>query len=165
MTPILTTDRLYLRYFVENDLETLYAYRNRPEVARYQGWSYPYSQEECRQFLQTILHTTISSPSTQIAIIRREGNIHIGDIYCARRNKTTTIGYTISPDFWRQGYAYEALNAFIAWIHLKRPDDEIVAMIEPKNQPSIALIEKLGFCREEYIPSFHSYIFVKNYEI
>ncbi|GHO61818.1 hypothetical protein KSC_007100 [Ktedonobacter sp. SOSP1-52] len=35
---VLETERLLLRRFTESDLPLFMAYRNDPEIARYQGW-------------------------------------------------------------------------------------------------------------------------------
>jgi RimJ/RimL family protein N-acetyltransferase len=47
----LETTRLRLRYFTDADLALFMAYRNDPEVARYQGWE-GISEPEARAFLQ-----------------------------------------------------------------------------------------------------------------
>ena len=45
MALILETPRLILRQFCEDDLEPFLAYRNDPEVYRYQGWQIPLSTD------------------------------------------------------------------------------------------------------------------------
>jgi aminoglycoside 6'-N-acetyltransferase len=52
MSFILKTDRLRLRHFQDSDLESFLAYRNDPEVARYQGWDVPYPREKALEFVE-----------------------------------------------------------------------------------------------------------------
>src|SRR6185437_16278254 len=49
--PTLETARLRLRRFREDDLEPFLAYRNDPEVARYQSWEHT-SLAEAQAFIQ-----------------------------------------------------------------------------------------------------------------
>lgn len=52
------------------------------------------------------------------------------------------FGYILHPDFWGQGIATEAVRAFLG--HVWR----VVALttdIDPRNTPSVRLVEKLGF--------------------
>ena len=51
---LLTTERLVLRRFRPSDADTLAAYRNLPEVARYQSWQAPYSVEKARYAIETM---------------------------------------------------------------------------------------------------------------
>ena len=48
---LLTTERLIIRRFQDSDLEFFLAYRNDPEVAKYQGWSLPYTPESALAFI------------------------------------------------------------------------------------------------------------------
>jgi RimJ/RimL family protein N-acetyltransferase len=56
------------------------------------------------------------------------------------------IGYGISPNHRRQGYATEAIAALIAWARTQGID-HFVASVAPDNKPSLAIIHKLGFVR------------------
>ena len=48
----LETARMRLRHFQDSDLESFLAYRNDPEVARYQGWDVPYPREKALEFVE-----------------------------------------------------------------------------------------------------------------
>jgi RimJ/RimL family protein N-acetyltransferase len=56
----------------------------------------------------------------------------------------------ISPDFYRKGYAYEAMSGLIGWAFddIEYPDDvvidEVKALCLPSNSASIGLLEKLA---------------------
>ena len=47
----LETPRLIIRQFCDSDLEPFLAYRNDPEVYRYQGWKTPYLREDAADFI------------------------------------------------------------------------------------------------------------------
>ncbi len=69
-----------------------------------------------------------------------------------RRNtlKDVDIGYAFLPRYWPQGYAFEAALAMKHYardLGLKR----LVAVVDPENQPSIHLLEKLGMKYEQMV--------------
>ena len=57
------------------------------------------------------------------------------------------FGYTIFPDYRRQGYAAEASVAMMAWAQAMFGVRAFVATISPDNVASRALIARLGFAR------------------
>lgn len=75
------------------------------------------------------------------------GSVNFSDIRLGCMQKAS-IGYKIDHRFWHQGYACEActksLEIMFCEYHLHR----IEAHIMPSNQPSLRLIQKLGFTYE-----------------
>lgn len=59
------------------------------------------------------------------------------------------IGFSILPDYYRQGYAYEASTTVQAWAH-DQGIQPLCGYCLPSNQASIGLLTKLGmkFVRE-----------------
>jgi [ribosomal protein S5]-alanine N-acetyltransferase len=55
------------------------------------------------------------------------------------------IGYTVYPEFRRQGYALEAVRALIAWAYQEHQVERFVLSISPENTPSLRIAERLGF--------------------
>jgi RimJ/RimL family protein N-acetyltransferase len=54
------------------------------------------------------------------------------------------FGYLLDPSHWGQGYASEALIAFLA--HRRRAGSSfLTADTDPRNHPSIRLLERHGF--------------------
>ena len=56
------------------------------------------------------------------------------------------VGYGILPEHRRQGYATEAVTALLGWAR-QQGIDHFVASVAPDNDPSLAIIHKLGFVR------------------
>ena len=56
------------------------------------------------------------------------------------------VGYGIFPEHRRQGYATEAVTALLEWAR-QQGIDHFVASVAPDNEPSLAIIHKLGFVR------------------
>ena len=56
------------------------------------------------------------------------------------------IGYGVRPDRRRQGYATEAVGALLDWAR-GQGISHFVASVAPDNEPSLAIVRKLGFVR------------------
>jgi len=55
------------------------------------------------------------------------------------------VGYTVFPAFRGRGYATEAARALIEWARCEREVRRFLASVSPDNEPSLALMRKLGF--------------------
>jgi RimJ/RimL family protein N-acetyltransferase len=64
----------------------------------------------------------------------------------ANHERALEIGYGVLPEYRRQGYASEAVEGLIAWAGTQGID-HFVASVAPDNEPSLAIIRKLGFVR------------------
>lgn len=148
------TPRLRLRPFQEADLPTFLAYRNDPEVARYQSWDTT-SEAEARVLLAEFARTTPGTPGdgVQIAITLNSTGELIGDIFFlvwATDPQQGEIGYTLARHFQRQGYATEAVGAFLDYAFEHFYLHRITAVVDVANGPSIRLLERLGMRREAH---------------
>jgi RimJ/RimL family protein N-acetyltransferase len=54
------------------------------------------------------------------------------------------VGWTISPDHLRKGYAFEAARASLAYVHSTLGWRKVIHVIMEGNEASIALARKLG---------------------
>jgi [ribosomal protein S5]-alanine N-acetyltransferase len=59
--------------------------------------------------------------------------------------RTLELGYAIFPSHRGHGYAREAVQALIAWAHQHHGIRRFVASVGPSNDPSLAIVRKLGF--------------------
>jgi [ribosomal protein S5]-alanine N-acetyltransferase len=58
------------------------------------------------------------------------------------------IGYSVTPQFRRQGFAVEMAEGLIAWAAC-RGCSRCLASVRPDNGPSLATIAKLGFVKAD----------------
>jgi RimJ/RimL family protein N-acetyltransferase len=99
-------------------------------------------------------------------IILKETSESIGMCGLIRREKLedVDIGYALLPKFWFKGYAFEAAQATKAYakevIGLKR----IVAIVDPANQGSIRVLEKIGLRYEKMVQLSEDDIELKLFE-
>ena len=148
----LETTRLRLRHFRDTDLPLFMAYRNDPEVARYQSWE-GISEPEASTFIQEQkeIQPGVPGQGFQIAIELKETGVLIGDCYFKINEldyRQAEIGFSLSHAYQRQGFATEAVSCFINYAFLTLDLHRIIAITDCENAASIALLEHLGMRRE-----------------
>jgi ribosomal-protein-alanine N-acetyltransferase len=151
----ITTQRLVLRRFMGKDAAAFCAYRNDPEVARYQGWE-GCSEAEARVFAGKHGTQPFGAPGEwlQIAIVLKESDELIGD--CAVRVhpqdvRQATIGVTFARIHHGQGFANEALSGLLDCLFGSAGLHRVVADTDPRNKASRSLLERLGMRREGHL--------------
>jgi RimJ/RimL family protein N-acetyltransferase len=152
------SNRLYVRYFKVSDLETIYKYRNDIRCYKYQTWS-DTSLDELKAFIYELRNKKIGKDWIQLAIIRSEDDLHIGDIYLNFDESSISIGYTIDADFHRQGYGYEVLVELLKYLKANYKQKSILAKVFIPNIASINLLHKLKFKRVGAIKKDDTFIF------
>lgn len=148
---VIETERLVLRRFRNEDAVTLAAYRNDPEVARYQSWSTPYSLDKARYSVQTMVASDPAMPGWfQWAVELAESETLIGDVgvNLADNLKQAEIGYTMATDHQGHGYATEAVRAVLDHAFKIQGLHRMSAECDLRNVRSARLLERLGFTRE-----------------
>ncbi|WP_396128605.1 GNAT family N-acetyltransferase [Exiguobacterium mexicanum] len=135
-----TTTRCLIRPFEQQDIEPFMDYRNDLDWMQYQsfkGLSY-------EDYQRSLLKPPSIVDGMQLAIIHQETNDLIGDLYVQQDGTTYWIGYTISPRYARQGYAFEVVSGLIGDLS-DQGAKTIKAGALLTNKASIALLKKLNF--------------------
>ncbi len=150
--PTLETPRLRLRRFREADLPRFMAYRNDPEVARYQGWE-SISLPEAEAFIaaQRTIHAGVPGVGMQIAIESKDTGALVGDCYfCMSLDdpQQAELGYTLATTAQGRGLATEAVGAWLTYAFRAYHLHRVTALLDVENHRSAALLERLGFRRE-----------------
>ena len=155
------TNRLHLRNVVVKDAEIMYDYRNNEICARYQrGQVKDYdgivNLVECHKDDMMSVDTPFL-----VAVALKDTDEMVGEIVVMPSDGTISIGYTFSYKHHRRGYAFEALTALIDLLHERYSEWDFISFTEPQNEPSMALLKKLGYKDMGFIPSMESRVFGK----
>lgn len=145
---ILTTDRLVLREFVEDDWRAVLAYQNDSRYLRFNTWT-KRTPEDAQAFVGRFVTQQGQDPRLkfQLAITLPLTGQLIGN--AGIRIKTAggheaDIGYELDPQHWGQGYASEAAHALVQFgfeqLRLRRISAHCLA----ENVASARVLEKLG---------------------
>jgi len=131
------------------DADSIFLYRSNAEVNQYQGWI-PKTIYDVHDFITNKVSSEINQSGTwfQFAIIKKEDNELIGDIgvhFLDSDDLQVELGCTLNQRYHGKGYATEALKSIINYLFDELGKRRIVVSIDARNQPSIRLIERLGF--------------------
>ena len=66
-------------------------------------------------------------------------------------NRKAQVGYALAREHWGKGYINEALTALLDFAFGELNLHRVEADIDPYNEASIRVVEKLGFQREGYL--------------
>ena len=134
------TERCRIRPFEESDLEAFMSYRNNLDWMQFQG----FKGKKYLEYKAALLMQPIFSNGVQLAVVLRQTGELLGDLYLKLEKNTAWIGYTIAPQFARQGFAFEVVTQLL--LELKQAGLTLVkAEVEEQNLASIALLKKLEF--------------------
>ena len=153
-TQILETERLRLRPLTVADAGFMLQLLNEPAYIQFitdrgvrtledaQAYLLKGPIESYKRFGLGVYLTELKETATPLGVcglIRRE------------TLKDIDIGYAFLPQFWSNGYAFEAATAMLAYGHDALNLKRIVAVVSPDNESSIKLLTKLGLKVEHLI--------------
>jgi RimJ/RimL family protein N-acetyltransferase len=145
----LLTERLSIEPLAQSDLESFLAYRQDPEIARFQSWDPSFSKERAIELIESqagVVHPS-EGEWLQLAIHNRATGELVGDLalHALAENSTSyEIGFTISKQYQRQGFAREAAIALIGNLSFQGAK-KFTATTDSRNAPSIKVLKALGF--------------------
>ena len=151
----LTTQRLILREFVEEDWEAVLQYQSDPLYLRYYAWTQR-SEADAREFVGWFLDHQRQSARTrfQLAVVLKAEGKLIGS--CGVRVndpdlREGDIGYELDSRYWGQGYATEAAREIVRFGFEERGLHRLEARCVAENVGSARVLEKIGMRQEGYL--------------
>lgn len=147
------TERLLLRPFAESDVDAVLDIESREDVVRYLMWP-PMDRAAAEAFVtKRLRQTAIDGEDTPLilAITVPPDDRLVGEFMLRIRSvehRQGEIGWTLHPDAQGRGYATEAAREFLRIGFEELGLHRIVADADPRNEPSIRLMERLGMRRE-----------------
>lgn len=149
--PTLTTDRLVLRPWRDDDLDDLVARRNDVGGPGFQNWTLPYTHDDGRDFLDNRVDDGAGDPEVDgwtglVVVDRRDGRTH-GDVAAgfSFASRTAEVGYTFAASGRGHGYATEAIAALVAHLFDDVGVTRVGAGMHPDNIASARVLERNGF--------------------
>lgn len=149
---ILETTRLILRRLLPDDLDSLFALYNDPEIRRY----FPegtLTYEETREELEWFLNGHPRHPELGLwATIHKESNQFIGRCgllpWTIEQRPEVEVAYLLAKEYWGQGLATEAAQGILDYGFGQLGLSRLICMIDPGNQASINVAKRIGMAFE-----------------
>ena len=144
--PTLTTDRLILRAFRDDDLDAYAAMCADPEVMRYIGDGKTLSRAETWRLIAFYTGHWQLRGFGLWALEERASGRFIGEAGLQQPEGWPgfELGWTLGRAWWGQGYATEAAREALRYAFEELDHDHVISLIHPDNRPSIRLAERLG---------------------
>jgi len=155
LTPAtLTTERLVLRWLTAADTRAQFAIFSNAEVLRYWSSSAWTDLAQASAAIDDALAGYRDGTSLRFAITLKStgemiGNFRFYDFF--DQNRRCDIGYVLARAHWGQGYLAEAMTAALDYAFAELNLNRIEADIDPRNEASQKLLERMTFVREGYM--------------
>ena len=152
------TERLELRYITLDDLDALRYYTD-PEVCRYLPFPPADETALAKRVGMMAERLAPSEPDEVLSLAAVHDGTLVGDLILRLKSRTNEetppsiaeIGWAFSPSYAGRGYATEAASALVRMAFEHYPLHRIVAHLDPRNERSAALCERLGMTREAHL--------------
>jgi RimJ/RimL family protein N-acetyltransferase len=151
--PRLSTSRLLLREWREEDVELFVALNEDAEVTRFLRGGNGYTREDSlERFAHMRDHwnergyglfaTELRSSGSFIGFVGVEDPVFLPEVMPA-----VEIGWRLAREVWGRGLATEAATEVVRWSFEDLGLDRLISVIHPDNTASIRVAEKLGMHR------------------
>lgn len=140
---VIETKRLLLRRVTAADLDELIAIHADPEIERFMG---TFDQDRATDWLDRVDQSWHAHGYGRVAITDRATGRLLGrtGLQYFEQFAETELGWTLRRDAWGCGYATEAACACADWAFREFEIRYLTSLIEPDNERSIKLAERLG---------------------
>lgn len=151
---ILETDRLLLRQLSEEDAAFILELLNEPSFIRNIGDRGVRTIEAANAYIQNGPVASYAKNGFGLYLVKLKEtgeSIGMGGLIKRDTLEDVDIGYAFLPRFWSKGYAIEATRAVKEYAREAIGLNRLVAIVDPQNEASIRVLEKLGLKFEKMV--------------
>lgn len=150
--PVLAGQRVRLRGPAAGDADEVFALFSDPRVMRYWSSAPMQARAQAEGRIEEMLDAFARRDMIHWLVADRRGDDAIGSCSLFRfdaRHRRAEVGYALRSDRWGRGLATEAVALALDWGFRTLALHRIEAGIDPRNDASRRLLERLGFRRED----------------
>ncbi len=150
--PTLETERCLLRQPTDNDAAAMLRIFGDPAVTRYLGRRPITDVAVARRNIERYLTEWRNHTGFRWLVEHRDAGVigTCGYFDLKPDDCRAELGYALTPAWWGKGYATEVTTAALNYAFDHTPMHSVAAQIDPENEGSRRLLEKLGFVQEGY---------------
>jgi len=151
---ILETPRLRIREMTADDAAFMLALLNDPAFIRNIADRGVRTVQAARDYIAAGPIASYAQHGFGLCLVELiDGGVPIGICGLLKRNELPEpdIGFAFLPPYRSQGYAREAAGAVLAYGRDQLGLTRLLAIVNPSNEPSIRLLERLGFSYESMV--------------
>ena len=151
--PEFESKRLLFRKILLSDAKDLLLLRSNDDVMRFMDVVRFESISDAEKLINTIEEGYKKQEGITWAIIDKHSNSFIGYFGFWRmipEHCRAEIGYALKREYWGKGYMYETINRMVRFGFENIKLHSIEANVNPANEKSKRVLEKIGFKKEAY---------------
>jgi RimJ/RimL family protein N-acetyltransferase len=143
---VLSTERLLLRPFRDEDLPAWAELNTDPEVMRFLGGR-PLSRAETDGIASAVNEQYLAEGTGFLAIERRSDGAFLGASGLTHESwhpDDLELGWRLARKYWGHGYATEAAASWLAYAFTDLDLPRVLSSTETANSKSIAVMQRIG---------------------
>jgi RimJ/RimL family protein N-acetyltransferase len=147
------TDRLLIRHLTTDDAEFILRLVNDPSfIANIGDRGIRSLEQACTYLHDGPIRSYSEHGHGPYLVALKQSLVPIGMCGLLKRVQfqDADLGYAFLPEFWSQGFAFEAATAVLHFSHTSLGFHTTLGLVAPGNTPSVRLLEKLGFVFSEF---------------
>jgi [ribosomal protein S5]-alanine N-acetyltransferase len=148
---VIETERLRLRRLGPADAPSILRLLNEPSFLRHVGDRGVRTLDDAEAFIRNVPMALYEKHGFgHFLAERKEDGAMIGTCGLIKRDtlEDVDIGYSLLPEYWSRGYAFEAAAATLDYARTTARLRRVVAIVSPRNESSLRVLKKLGFAFE-----------------
>ena len=145
---VLYTERMILRFPKTSDTRDLFELCSDPLISKYSLWHAHEDLWDTKGFVRHLRRNKRDTSRVDFCMQLRETGKVIGTCgftHLKLEQRVGEIGYCVSREYQREGYASEAVEALVKFGFENLDLARIEARVVTENEPSAALLRKLEF--------------------
>jgi ribosomal-protein-alanine N-acetyltransferase len=151
--PEFESDRLLFRKILLSDAKDILLIRSDDDVMRFMDVPRHYSIRDAEKLIHSVEESYSNENGINWAIVEKHSNSFVGYFGFFRlipEHCRAEIGYTLKPEYWGKGYMFETISRMVSFGFKNMRLHSIEANVNPKNERSKKVLEKIGFRKEAY---------------
>lgn len=147
---LLETERLVLSGWRTDQIDDLVRLHGDPAVARYltshgRPWTLPAMEESLQSWIELFATRRLG----KLRVTRKADGVLVGRAGFGTYppDDTPEIGYSLYPEHWGNGYAYEAASGLRDWYYRETDGDHFIGVADVRNEASLKVLERIGMSR------------------
>jgi len=151
--PEFESDRLLFRKILLSDAKDILLIRSDDDVMRFMDVIRFESIADAEKMIRSVEESYKNENGINWAIVEKHSNSFVGYFGFFRiipEHCRAEIGYALKPEYWGRGYMYETINRMVRFGFKNMNLHSIEANVNPDNEKSKNVLEKIGFKKEAY---------------
>jgi len=151
--PEFESERLIFRKILMSDAKDILLIRSNDDVMRFMDVMRFESIADAEKMIRSVEESYNKEDGINWGIVEKHSNSFVGYFGFFRiipEHCRAEIGYALKPEYWGKGYMYETINRMIKFGFEIMKLHSIEANVNPANEKSKKVLERIGFKKEAY---------------